>query len=483
MIISRLYKHRFTPILITLLITLQMSACSTDDLISAVADNVELGTDTGADTITNNATVFSGVDSGSVIEDNDPDNNNLLEVSGKLNITDNDTGEAAFIANTISGSYGSLVIDTAGNWNYAADNNQAVIQNLATGATLIDSLTVSSIDSTTHTIVITIMGMDETAPPPNTNSPALISGVDSASVVEDVTPGNLLQVGGKLNVTDLDAGEAAFITITANDNNLGNYGQLVITSEGDWWYYADNNQTVIQNLASGATLTDSLTVSSIDGTTHTVTITIVGVDEVINTNNPAVISGINTGNVTEDIDPDSDNLLEVGAKLNITDSDAGEAAFTANTINGNYGSLIIDTAGNWNYAADNNQAVIQNLATGTSLTDSLKVSSVDGTTHTVKITILGADEANPVFVNVSLSWVAPSQREDGTALSLSEISGYKVYYGTTQGQYPNSTTINDSTATGHTFTNFPAGAYYFVVTTIDVDGLESGYSPVVKKVI
>ena len=174
-------------------------------------------------------------------------------------------------------------------------------------------------------------------------------------------------------------------------------------------------------------------------------------------------------------DPDGDNLLEVAGKLNITDNDAGEAAFIAKTSSGNYGSLAIDTTGNWSYAASNNQAVIQNLASGDTLKDYLTVSSLDGTTHTIIITITGADETNTI-ATIDLSWFAPAEREDNTAIALSEIAGYKIYYGSTQGQYPNSVTIDDGSATGHTFQNFTAGTYYFVVTTIDAEGRESQYS-------
>ena len=184
---------------------------------------------------------------------------------------------------------------------------------------------------------------------------------------------------------------------------------------------------------------------------------------------------MSSGSVTEDVDPNNNGLLEVGAKLNITDADAGEAAFIAKTTNGNYGSLFIDTTGNWNYAADNTQAVIQNLASGTTLTDNISVSSIDGTTRTISISIFGADE-NTTAANVTLSWVAPAAREDESALSLTAIAGYKIYYGTTPGQYPNSTTINDGSATGYTFNNLSSATYYFVVTTIDVDGRESQYS-------
>ena len=201
----------------------------------------------------------------------------------------------------------------------------------------------------------------------------------------------------------------------------------------------------------------------------------------IDINSAAIISGVDSGSVTEDVDPDADNLLEVGGKLNITDSDTDEAAFIAKTVNGNYGSLVINVTGNWDYAANNSQSVIQNLINGTALTDSLNVSSVDGTTHTVVITILGADEA--VLGDVTLSWVAPAEREDNSAILLSEIAGYKIHYGTTQGQYPNSVTVNDGTAEGHTITDLSAGTYYFVVTTLDTDGRESQNSPEVTKTL
>ncbi len=412
----------------------------------------------------NSPAIITGTDSGNVTEDNDPDADNLLETSGKLNITDSDANQAAFIAKTVNSNYGSLTINTAGSWSYAANNNQAAIQNLDNGATLVDSFITSSIDGTTHTIVIVINGINEA------NSPAIITGTDSGNVTEDNDPDadNLLETSGKLNITDSDTGEAAFIAKTVN----GNYGNLTINTAGNWNYAANNNQAAIQNLDSSATLTDNLTIISVDGTTHIVGITINGANEV---NNPAVITGTDSGSVTEDIDPDSDNLLEASGTLNITDSDADEAAFIAKTVNGNYGSLTINTAGNWNYAANNNQTAIQDLVSGTTLNDSLVINSVDGTAHTISITLLGADE-NTTLTDITLSWVAPAEREDNSALSLSAIAGYKVYYGTSQGQYANSITINDSDAVGYTIVDLPAGTYYLVVTTIDTDGRESQQS-------
>jgi hypothetical protein len=87
----------------------------------------------------------------------------------------------------------------------------------------------------------------------------------------------------------------------------------------------------------------------------------------------------------------------------------------------------------------------------------------------------------PVVINysdISLSWTAPSEREDNQSMSLSDIAGYKIYYGTSKDNYNHSVNVNNSIAEGYTFKNFSSGTYYFVVTTIDTDERESKYSTV-----
>ncbi len=111
---------------------------------------------------------------------------------------------------------------------------------------------------------------------------------------------------------------------------------------------------------------------------------------VTNTNDPPVIGGVNSATLTEDVDPDLDNLLEANDALTISDPDVGESSFQPATIVGTYGSLTIDAAGNWSYEADNTQLAIQSLDTGESATDVLTVSTADGTTHDITITIDGA---------------------------------------------------------------------------------------------
>jgi len=83
--------------------------------------------------------------------------------------------------------------------------------------------------------------------------------------------------------------------------------------------------------------------------------------------------------------------------------------------------------------------------------------------------------------NIKLSWSAPSTRTDGQPLSLAEIDGYRVYYGAKKGDYVKGADVKDGAAEAVTVTNVPVGKYYVVMTTYDVNGVESGYSQSIKK--
>jgi len=77
---------------------------------------------------------------------------------------------------------------------------------------------------------------------------------------------------------------------------------------------------------------------------------------------------------------------------------------------------------------------------------------------------------------VALSWLAPVEREDGTPISMAEIGGYRIYYGTSQGNYTKQVSISDSNTMHVTLSDLVSGTYYIVITTYDMDGLESAYS-------
>ncbi|BCS52366.1 hypothetical protein GSVR_06740 [Geobacter sp. SVR] len=79
---------------------------------------------------------------------------------------------------------------------------------------------------------------------------------------------------------------------------------------------------------------------------------------------------------------------------------------------------------------------------------------------------------------VNLAW-DPSTNQDGTPLS--NLAGYKVHYGTTSGTYTSVVTVDQGNTAAVNISE--PGTYYFVVTALDSDGNESGYSQEVSTVV
>ena len=83
----------------------------------------------------------------------------------------------------------------------------------------------------------------------------------------------------------------------------------------------------------------------------------------------------------------------------------------------------------------------------------------------------------------SVGWAAPVMRSDGTPLSLADINGYRLYYGTSSGSYPYVAEVSDGAATAVTVTGVPLGTSYVVMTTYDEAGRESIYSREISKIV
>ena len=73
---------------------------------------------------------------------------------------------------------------------------------------------------------------------------------------------------------------------------------------------------------------------------------------------------------------------------------------------------------------------------------------------------------------VTLAWDAPTTNSDGS--ELNDLSGYKIYYGTSSGSYTTTDDIGNSTTVS--ISNLAAGNWCFAVTAYDTSGNESDYS-------
>jgi VCBS repeat-containing protein len=109
---------------------------------------------------------------------------------------------------------------------------------------------------------------------------------------------------------------------------------------------------------------------------------------VVNINDVAVIAGVVSGSVTED------GVLVASGRLSISDADIGESAFVAATADSaaGYGVFSVSTAGDWTYTLRNAHAAVQGLAGGQHLADSFVVSSVDGTSLSISIVVVGSND-------------------------------------------------------------------------------------------
>jgi hypothetical protein len=75
---------------------------------------------------------------------------------------------------------------------------------------------------------------------------------------------------------------------------------------------------------------------------------------------------------------------------------------------------------------------------------------------------------------LNLSWVAPTTNADGT--ELTDLAGYKVYYGTSTGNY-GTTPTDAGNVTTYTLTGLTKGTtYYIAVTAYDTSDNESDKS-------
>ena len=83
--------------------------------------------------------------------------------------------------------------------------------------------------------------------------------------------------------------------------------------------------------------------------------------------------------------------------------------------------------------------------------------------------------------SATLSWTPPTQNTDGTPLT--DLAGFKVRWGTSQGTYPNAATINNPGITTYLVENLPPSTYYFVATAFDTAGNESTFSNAASKTI
>jgi len=84
-------------------------------------------------------------------------------------------------------------------------------------------------------------------------------------------------------------------------------------------------------------------------------------------------------------------------------------------------------------------------------------------------------------ISTTLNWTPPTQNEDGSALM--DLAGYKIYWGTTPGQYTHSVKIENAGMSSYVVENLTPGTYEFAATSFNEAGVESAYSNPATRVL
>jgi hypothetical protein len=83
--------------------------------------------------------------------------------------------------------------------------------------------------------------------------------------------------------------------------------------------------------------------------------------------------------------------------------------------------------------------------------------------------------------NVTLSWASPTLNSDGTPLT--DLAGFKIYWGNTPDNLTHSVTIDNPGITTYVVENLTPATYYFAASAFNSLGIESKPSNAIKKTV
>ncbi len=362
-------------------------------------------------------------------------------------------------------------------WHFTLDNSNAVLQSLAEGQTITQVYTITFTDNhgaeVSQDVTVTINGANDA--PTITSSAADATG----AVTEDASA--TLSICGTLVIQDIDlidthTAEAVFMSSSVSsplpgfgaDSNIGTFtiDTSVLESSTDtnnsatlgWHFSLDNSNAVLQSLAQGQTITQVYTVTFTDDhgahVSQEVTVTINGTNDAPTiTSSPADA----TGAVIED----SAATLSIAGALAIEDLDlidthSAEAVFKSATSNAYLpgfdgstplGTFTIDplvtefnndldngaTLG-WHFSLDNNDAVLQSLAQGQTITQVYTVTFTDDhgahVSQDVTVTIAGVNDA-PTLADLHIGPITDTAAQDIFSDLTGTLAGHDVDSGET----------------------------------------------------
>lgn len=173
----------------------------------------------------------------------------------------------------LAGNYGSLVLDSQGNYRYVVDNANSAVQALRTDADRLTEVYQYSVSdgngkTVTATFTVVIHGRNDTPIAANDSAIAVEAGG-----VNNGTPGQAGSGNALGNDLDVDAGDSktldgvylgtlaaggTFVQVGAGATQVaGSYGTLSIDANGNYVYTVNDSLAAVQALKAGESLVET----------------------------------------------------------------------------------------------------------------------------------------------------------------------------------------------------------------------------------
>ncbi|WP_280283067.1 VCBS domain-containing protein [Pseudomonas sp. BN415] len=332
------------------------------------------------------------------------------------------TFTAVTASQVISGLYGTLTVSANGTYSYVVNNSLAAVQALKPGDTLQEVFSYRMRDTAGAEDIaqfsITIEGAWD-APVARDNFNIAVADNGDGLVLNP--SGNVLP-----NDSDIDQGDQISVTgirTGAENGNgvagsvgsvlLGQYGTLVIHSDGSYTYTVDSSNPDVLALDLLGTLIDRFTyeITDLGGLTDLAQLSIVvigrndapdGFDDEASAieagglNND--VPGLNpSGNVLNNDTDLEGGPLSVSAIRTGSEAGSGTSGTVGTVLRGLYGDLTMNADGSWTYVVDNSLPEVQALRiSGQTLVDTFTYTLADphlaDDTAELRITIDGRND-------------------------------------------------------------------------------------------
>jgi hypothetical protein len=108
----------------------------------------------------------------------------------------------------------------------------------------------------------------------------------------------------------------------------------------------------------------------------------------------------------------------------------------------------------------------------------IEISATDGEAVTslpaFTITVNAAAAGGATNGSVSLAWTPPTQNDDGS--TLTDLSGYKIHYGTESGNYSQTVDVENPGLSRFDLSSLPQGQIFIAMTSVNASGAQSAFS-------